>query len=77
MWGNSAYFWNTMPTSRRCAGMRDTSTPSMHTEPLSGCSKPAIIISNVVLPDPLGPSSATNSPRPTERLTPSTALKLP
>src|SRR5256885_10736758 len=33
-----------------------------HTLPLSGTSSPARILSKVVLPDPEGPSRATNSP---------------
>src|SRR5664280_2191167 len=45
--------------------------------PGSGCSSPAMIRSNVVLPDPDGPSSATNSPVATFRLTSSSALKSP
>jgi hypothetical protein len=45
--------------------------------PLVGSSKPAIIISVVVLPEPLGPSSVRNSPFAMSRLIPSTALTRP
>src|SRR5512143_903448 len=45
--------------------------------PVSGSSKPAIILSSVVLPQPEGPSRVTNSPDPMERLTSSTATRLP
>src|SRR5690554_4134722 len=43
--------------------------------PLSGCSKPAMIRSRVVLPDPDGPSRAVSSPSFRDRLTLSTATK--
>src|SRR5882762_5717758 len=41
--------------------------------PASGCSKPATMRSVVVLPQPEGPSSVSNSPGSTSRLTSSTA----
>src|SRR5580700_9654621 len=47
-------------------------TPSMRIEPESGCSNPTIMFINVVFPHPEGPTMATNSPSPTERLTSST-----
>ena len=49
----------------RCIGLaRATrSWPSSSIAPLVGYSKPAIIISVVVLPEPLGPRKVTNSPR--------------
>ena len=47
--------------------------PSMRMRPLSGVSNPAISRSNVVLPQPEGPSSAKNSPRSTISDTRSTA----
>ncbi len=39
-----------------------TSSPWSSTRPASGCSKPAIIRSDVVLPQPDGPSIEKNSP---------------
>ena len=45
--------------------------------PESGSSKPAIKRRTVVLPDPLGPSMAKNSPSAISKLTPSTALTSP
>ena len=51
-----------MPMSRRCTGMWVTSSPPTMMRPSSGVSKPAIIRSVVVLPQPEGPSSAKNSP---------------
>ncbi len=63
MWGNSAYCWKTVLTLRLYGGTDDTSSPSSSTAPLVGCSKPAIIFSSVVLPQPDGPSSEKNSPR--------------
>ena len=45
--------------------------------PPSGRSKPAIIRSSVVLPQPEGPSSVKNSPASMARLTSSTAVKSP
>ena len=62
MWGNRAYCWNTVLTLRWCGGTRDTSMPSSMIWPVVGISKPAIILSIVVLPQPDGPSSEKNSP---------------
>ena len=45
--------------------------------PRSGCSKPAIIRRQVVLPEPEGPSIEKNSPSRTSRSTPSTATTSP
>ena len=45
--------------------------------PASGASKPAIRRSSVVLPQPDGPSSATNSPRSTQSCASSTAWTAP
>src|SRR5690348_5252066 len=53
------------------------SRPPSSTRPVSGCSKPAIIRSVVVLPEPDGPSSVKNSPSPTVRSTSSTATTSP
>ena len=51
--------------------------PSMVTDPLVGAISPASIRIVVVLPAPLGPSSATISPCATSRLTSSTAMRAP
>jgi hypothetical protein len=53
------------------------SRPWISTEPAFGCSKPAISLRHVVLPDPEGPSSEKNSPSAISKLTPSTALTAP
>src|SRR6185503_21148207 len=50
-----------------------TALPSAETVPLSGFSNPAIMLSNVVLPQPLAPTRQTNSPSVTFRLTRSSA----
>src|SRR3990170_5864194 len=47
---------------RGCGGTPVTSAPRRRMRPASGCSKPAIIRSVVVLPQPLGPRSVMNSP---------------
>jgi hypothetical protein len=51
-----------MPALRFHGGRAVTSWPSRHTRPAVGAMKPAIMRSVVVLPQPLGPSSTTNSP---------------
>ena len=51
-----------MLTGRLCGATSARSAPSRWIEPASGCSKPAIIRSVVVLPHPDGPSSEKNSP---------------
>ncbi len=52
-----------MPTFRRFGALFVMSTPSTVMVPAVGCSKPAIIRSVVVLPQPDGPRNDTNSPR--------------
>ena len=47
-----------------------TVVPWMEMRPVSGFSRPAMLRRQVVLPQPEGPSSVKNSPRPTERETP-------
>ena len=47
--------WNTAPNRGRRSACQVTL-------PASGVSSPAMMRSNVVLPDPLGPTSDTNSP---------------
>ena len=66
-----------MLTGRRCGGTPVTSTPSTRIVPASGSSKPPIIRSSVVLPQPEGPSSEKNSPRRIASVTSSTATKSP
>ena len=52
-----------MPKWRLCGGVRVIGLPSSTISPAVGDSKPASIISVVVLPEPEGPSSVRNSPR--------------
>src|SRR5882757_20601 len=66
-----------MPMSRRCTGRSVMSLPPTWTRPESGSSKPAIMRSDVVLPQPDGPSSEKNSPAAMSSVTPSTATTLP
>ena len=83
MCGNSAYDWNIRLIGRRSGGSAHRSTsgrPSsagMVIVPVSGCSKPAMLRSRVVLPHPLGPSSAKNSFGRMSMLTSSTASVSP
>jgi hypothetical protein len=60
--GNSAYDWNTMPTSRCDGGRPSMATPCLKICPLLACSRPARHSSSVVLPQPDGPRKQTNSP---------------
>src|SRR4029077_15924848 len=64
-------------TRRSPAPRASASSPSNATSPASGQSSPAMIRSSVVLPDPDGPSSASNSPLATLRSTPSRAANAP
>src|SRR5687767_2616977 len=69
-----------MPTWRRSGGIQvppATTCSPMWTVPSSGASKPAIRRRRVVFPQPLGPSSATNSPLPTSMLAKATAPTAP
>src|SRR4051794_38031661 len=59
---------------RRCAGTLSIRLPSKRISPLSARLKPAIVRSNVVLPQPEGPSSVKNSPGSTARSTLSRAM---
>src|SRR6266404_832882 len=54
-----------MPKPRRSAGRFVMSPPSNSIVPVSGFSRPAIMRSVVVLPQPDGPSNPKNSPRST------------
>ena len=75
--GNSAYDWNTRPTSRWCAETRVMSRPASTMRPLCGVSRPAMARMVVVLPQPDGPSSASNSPSATPRSSAGTATLAP
>src|SRR5215212_6461408 len=75
--GKRAYCWKTIPSPRDCGERRVTSCPSMTMRPASGRSSPAISRSEVVLPQPDGPNSETNSPGLASRSTPSTAVAVP
>ena len=61
--------------SRRCAPARraGASSPPKSTRPSVGHSRPAMMRSSVVLPEPDGPSSASSSPAPTSSETPCSA----
>ena len=63
----SAGTWNTSPILR-CGPF--TGAPSTRTVPLVADVNPAIIFNMVVLPQPLGPSTETNSPGSIRKLTP-------
>src|SRR5882757_4312073 len=66
-----------MLTGRRCGGTPVMSWTSIRMRPASGVSKPAIMRSNVVLPQPEPPKRANSSPRRMSRSTPSTATIAP
>src|SRR6266581_5721192 len=67
-----------MKPTRRSPAPRDNAfSPSKATSPVSGQSRPAMIRSSVVLPEPDGPSSASNSPSATFKSTPSSAVNAP
>jgi hypothetical protein len=51
-----------MPMLRLCGGTAEMEAPSSRISPESAERKPAIRLSIVVLPEPLGPSSDTNAP---------------
>jgi len=71
--------WNTYPIERRRSralslrDIRDSGAPSISTSPSVGSSKLPAIVSNVDLPDPLGPITATIDPGLTARSTPLSA----
>jgi hypothetical protein len=77
MCGKSAYSWKTVCTSRSNGGAAVTSRPRRLTVPEVGRSNPAIIRSTVVLPEPEGPRSVTNSPSAMSRSSPWTATTPP
>src|SRR5581483_9467849 len=59
----------------RCGAAPVMSRPLSSTRPASGDRWPVMRLKRVDLPAPLGPMTAAISPRATERLTPSTAVK--
>src|SRR5262249_7889114 len=60
--GNNRYCWNMTP---RCGLGPSTISPPRLISPVVGRSIPAIMLSSVDFPQPLGPTRATNSPTPT------------
>src|SRR5580704_3881956 len=72
-----------MPSARCSAGTNSprsaslTTRPPMEMRPPVFCSRPATMRKVVVLPQPEGPSSVTNSPSLTRRSTPLTAANSP
>ena len=66
-----------MPALRFHGGSSVTSLPPSLTWPAVGSMNPATMRSVVVLPQPDGPSSTTNSPSATDRDTSFTAWKSP
>src|ERR1700680_2405899 len=72
--GNSAGSWNITIRSRPGSLI---GLPSANTCPLSGFSRPAMILSSVVLPQPLGPTRQRKPPTPTCSETASSARTSP
>gem|GEM_PF-4873064 len=66
-----------MPRPRWFGFISVMSRPSSTMRPLVVCTKPAIICSVVVLPQPEGPSKETNSPFSTDRFRSVTACMVP
>ena len=59
--GSKVAFWNAMPTM---VSGPDTVSPSTRAVPESAGIRPETIFSSEDLPQPDGPTTATNSPRP-------------
>ena len=74
--GMRLWTWKTKPTWRArqpASWLRDSparSVPPTDTVPAVGTSRPPSRLSSVVLPEPLGPMKATNSPAATSRSSP-------
>jgi hypothetical protein len=49
-------------------------SPNTRTWPDEGCSSPAAMLSSVDLPQPVGPTTDTNSPACTRSVVPATAV---
>ena len=71
--GISVGDWNTIARRRAASSAGTASSPHQRMRPAVGASSPATIRSSVVLPQPEGPSSVTNSPARTARSTGSSA----
>src|SRR4051812_27359014 len=69
--GSTASDWNMYPTPD---GMPRTGAPSTSTSPLEGGSRPDTSDSVVDLPQPVGPTTATNSPAATVNVRSRTAV---
>jgi hypothetical protein len=54
--------------------MPDSRAPNTCTLPALGGNRPAATLSNVLLPQPVGPTTETNSPAPTLSVTSRTAV---
>lgn len=67
--------WKTMPTRRLISAMfrLSTGSPATVTVPVPPVRMPLRCSTSVVLPAPFGPSSATRSPRATQKSTPNRA----
>ena len=68
--GSMTGFWNAMPAMLTGP---ETASPATRTRPALGNWSPVTSFMRVDLPQPDGPTTATNSPSATERLSPSTA----
>src|SRR6266550_1697139 len=77
MCGKTAYDWKTIAMWRWRGGRSDTSRSPMRTVPPSIRSRPARHRSNVVLPQPDGPSRTMNSPSRMRRSMSLSATVLP
>src|SRR5882762_11077728 len=81
MLGQIAYDWKIIDMPRFSGGSErpgaEIVRPSSSMVPSLGSRKPAIMRSVVVLPQPDGPSSETNSPRVSASVARSTAVKAP
>ena len=67
--GISVGDWNTKPSRRPGPPVAAKSPPHHDSDPCDGVTSPARRLSNVVLPQPEGPSNVTNSPLPMARST--------
>src|SRR5262245_54119886 len=78
MAGSTAAYWPARPMTRRtCSGRRRASMPATRSSPPSGRTSVATERTNVVLPAPLGPSTATTWPLSATRSSPFSACTLP
>src|SRR3546814_16388537 len=60
--GNSARFWKISAVGRLFGPMPRMSAPASRTRPAVGSTKPEMVRSKVVLPQPDGPRNEKNSP---------------